>query len=93
MQVYLSPQVNPTSIEYSFEGDIINVTINGITDEFDFTSFPNGKIEDITTIETTLEFMPIISAERIEGILKVELLNCIGEVATYEECFPTWKEV
>lgn len=93
MKIYLSPQVNEMVIGYSFSGEIITATINDITDVFDFTTFPNGKIEDMSSVETTLDFMPIISAERENGVLKIELLNCIKEDATHEECFPAWREV
>lgn len=92
MQIYLSPQVNDLIIKYTYKGDVITATINDVTDTFDFTPFPDGKIEDVSTIQTTLVPLPIISAERVDGILKVELLNFIGDTATHDECFPVWKE-
>lgn len=93
MRIYLSPQINPMVILYSFGNDIVNVTIDGVTDVFDFTSFPNGKIDTQMDIETDLVINPIMSAERVDGILSIQLLNCVGEDATHEENFPVWQEV
>lgn len=92
MKVLFSPQRSDESIEYRFEGEKIKATIGNITDIFDFTSFPDGmaKVEEI---ETTLPINPIISAERIDGELRVVLLYYHGANATQEELFPTWQEV
>lgn len=90
MRIFLSPQVSDKSIEYEFGKDIIIATINSESETFDFSDFPDGKAENI---ETTLPINPIISAERKEGILHVELVNFIGEDATEEERFPEWQVV
>ena len=53
-------------------------------DTFDFRDMPNGKLElfDANTgewlIETELPESPIISAERVDGVLWVELVNFFG---------------
>jgi hypothetical protein len=59
-------------------------------DTFDFSSMPDGKLD---SVETHLPINPIISAERIDGELKVELINLIGKNATNEERFPDWIDV
>lgn len=95
MKVLFSPIVDDKRINYLFETDKIIVTIGEITDTFDFSQFPNGvlKIYDEQgnpTIETILEYNPIISAKKDNDGLWVELLSLIGENATPDECFPEW---
>lgn len=92
MQILYSPQRSDGSIEYQFQSERITVTIGNITDTFDFSSFPNGKAE-VEEIETTLPVNPIISAERVDGELRVVLRYYHGANATQEELFPTWQEV
>lgn len=87
MKILFSPQVNENKLEYTFENDVITATLNGVTDIFDFSGMPNGNANAITS---TLDTNPIISAKRVNNILYVELLNFIGEDATYEERFPEW---
>jgi hypothetical protein len=91
MRVLLSPIRMDGSIVYSFENDKITATFNGQTDVFDFSAFPDGKAESITT--TILKYSPITSAERVNGELSVIVLNVIGEDATEEERFPDWMVV
>lgn len=90
MRVFLSPQVSDMKIEYTFENEVITANYNGEVDEFDFSGMPDGEMGEI---ETTLPVNPILSASKINGILSVELLNYIGEDATYEDRFPQWIEV
>lgn len=90
MKIKYSPQRSEERIEYIFEGERIIATFNGDSDTFDFSDFPDGYAENI---ETTLPVNPIVSAERIDGELHVELLNFIGEDATEEERFPTWQVI
>lgn len=102
MKVLYSPQMRiDDKINYVFEGDKIIATYKGVTDEFDFTGIPDGDLEIYDTdtmpctlmIETSLEFLPLISVSKRDGILMVELVNFIGYDATEEEKFPIWKEV
>lgn len=97
MKIFLSPQVNDNErILYSFKGDEVIVTIGGITDTFDFTGVPDGvlTLNDLNTgesiIKTSLVANPILSAEKKDGILYLELLNWIGADASQEEEFPEW---
>lgn len=94
MRVLLSPQlqVEDNDLNYFFEGDVITITLNGVTDVFDFSIFSDGEL-DMGNIETVLEIQPILSAKRENGVLSVELLNFISEDATDEEKFPNWIEV
>lgn len=94
MKILFSPQVNDNKITYQFIGEKIIATYKGITDEFDFTDMPDGIVETpFYEIETELEINPISSVERVNGELRVKLLNFIDSNATYEERFPKWFEV
>lgn len=92
MKVKYSPQVNTNdTLSYTFGNDRVLILLNDIEEIFDFGSLPDGKAE---TIESDVfEFCPVLSAERKEGILYLELLNFIGFDATEEERFPEWQEV
>lgn len=91
MEILYSPQFNENKIEYKFDVDIVTITIDEQTETFDFANMPDGKAE---TIESDVfDFCPVLSAERKEGVLYLEILNFIGLDATEEERFPEWKEV
>lgn len=90
MKIFLSPQVSDRKINYQFEGENIIATIDNITDTFDFSTMPDGIMDEV---ETALDVNPIVSAKRVEGELYVELLNFIDDNATEEEKFPEWQEV
>jgi hypothetical protein len=92
MRVLYSPQVNPgQKITYKFQGETIVATFNGVvSDVFDFSGMPDGSA---VNIETILAVKPIVNAERVNGVLSVELLNFIDHDATEQEKFPTWQEV
>jgi hypothetical protein len=90
MEVLYSPQRSDNVIVYGFSGDIVSVTLNGQSDIFDFTSMPNGEVKNVTT---TLPVNPIVSAERVEGVLRVTLLYFHGVNASHDELFPQWQVV
>ena len=102
MKIMYSPQMRVNEkINYVFQGDKITASYNGITDEFDFTGMPDGELAIYDTsvmpciplFKTTLEFLPIISANKKDGILSVTLMKFIGPDASYAERFPEWVEV
>lgn len=94
MKILYSPQENGEKIIYDFEGEKITATFRGVTDLFDFTTMPNGIVENPQEdIETSFEINPFLFVERLEGELKIKLLNFIGSDATEEERFPEWMEV
>lgn len=92
MRIYFSPIVWDKEIVYTFDNDKITATYEGTTDTFDFTGMPDGQL-DLSTLETTLEVNPIMSAERVDGVLYVELLNRIDEQDSEFHKFPEWIEV
>jgi hypothetical protein len=73
-----------------FLGETITATFDGVTDVFNFSGMPDGSA---VNIETILPVKPIVNAERVNGVLSVELLNFIDHDATEQEKFPTWQEV
>lgn len=94
MFIKYSPCVSfdDTHLTFAFEGETVTATLGSESDIFDFSGFPDGRT-DSSMVETILAHNPIISAERVDGILSVELLNFISEDATEEEKFPEWIEV
>lgn len=92
--IFKTPQIrfDNKRLDYDFSVDIINVTCDGTEDIFDFSGLPDGEI-DSSLVDTILEFNPIISAKKENGVLSVVLLNFISEDATEEEKFPEWTEV
>lgn len=83
MKVLLSPQVRDRNkIWYEIKENKITATINNVTDTFDFTDMPNGKLQlydsnGESMIESTLDEIPILGAEKIDGVLTVEILFSI----------------
>lgn len=94
--VLFSPQVRDTErIAYQFQGEIVRATFKGVTDEFDFSEFPDGELEVTSEfgdvlLETALEFNPILAGKKENGNLYLTLMNFIGLNATEEERFPKW---
>ena len=84
MKILLSPQVRDINkIWYEIEQHKITATINDISDTFDFTDMPDGELQMLDDegndlIETVLDEVPILSAEKIDGVLTVEILFTIG---------------
>lgn len=90
MRYRFSPVRGDQPIDYDIGKDVVTATIGNVTDTFDFSSMPDGKAEGI---QSTLPINPVVSAERVEGMLSVELINYIGKAATEEERFPDWQVV
>lgn len=91
MRVKLTPQYNPTdTISYIFGEDSFVVSLNGVSDSFDFS-----KVAVITPrqIKTTLPVNPVMNIERVDGELYLTLLHYIGEEASDVERFPYFQEV
>lgn len=100
MKVYLLPQVNnEIKTNYIFDKESLKISINGITESFDFTNVPNGVLDmyDHDTgkllIDTSLDPFPIVKAERKDGVLYLELINLIDSDASNQEKFSDWIDV
>lgn len=93
MRIYKSPQVrmDDKRIDYSAKGDKLTVTIEGVSDTFDFTNVVG--VLNMVSVRTTLSFNPIQKVERKNGTVEVTAINYIGQNATDEERFPHFQEV
>ena len=93
MRIYKSPQVrlDDKRIDYSAKGDKLTVTIEGVSDTFDFTNVIG--VLNMVSVRTTLIFNPIQKVERKNGNIEVTTINYIGQNATDEERFPHFQEV
>jgi len=93
IRVYFSPIGDlKEEVSYSFSVESVTITVDGISDTFDFTGIPDGEL-DYSSIETSLPMNPILTVERVDGILYIECLNGIGKEATEFDKFPNWIEV
>ena len=92
MKIYKSPQVRMDGKRfiYSFIGEKITVTFEGVTDVFDFTAVRSAV--KVSTIRTSLEINPIEKVE-YDGTLKITITNFIGPDASEEERYPNFEEV
>ena len=93
MRLYKSPQVrlDDERIKYTAAGDKLTVTIEGVSDTFDFTNVIG--VLNMVSVRTTLTFNPIQKVERKNGNIEVTTINYIGQNATDEERFPNFQEV
>ena len=78
-------------IDYSAKGDKLTVTIEGVSDTFDFTNV--AGVLNMIGVRTTLPFNPLQKVERKNGTVEVTAINYIGQNATDEERFPHFQEV
>jgi hypothetical protein len=91
IRLLYSPQFSARRIEYQLEGEVLTATLDtGETDTFDFSALPDGRAEEVST---SLPIQPIVSAERVAGVLQLELLKFMGLDADHDTRFPTWQEV
>jgi hypothetical protein len=93
MKIKYSPQVNSEhNVSYTFNGDIVNVDVNGQVDSFNFSTMPNDSIA--TNISSTLPMVVICWAKKDEaGELWLTLFKPISSNASEAECFPDWETV
>lgn len=83
MIIQLSPQVRENNkIWYEIEHQKITATINNVSDTFDFTDMPDGKLQMLDDegndlIETKLDEVPILGADKKDGVLTVKILFSI----------------
>lgn len=91
MKVKFSPQVNDfDTLEYSFREESILVKLNDKEDLFDFTGMPDGVVSNM---ETDLDYNPVISVEKKDGDLFIELMKFVKVNDSEDEFFPGWQEV
>lgn len=72
-------KINETSqraeyrISYVIKGDILTVTIDDISEAFDFTDMADGIAEEI--LVETLPINPIVSVSKINGVVEIVLIR------------------
>ena len=94
MILTFAPQVRfDSQVWYSFEGEKIQVTIDGKTDTFNFSNFPDGELklhsnDGELLVKTLLDEVPILSAHRHEGELYVKMLLTLSEERADEGNLP-----
>lgn len=71
-------------IKYKIEYRKITATMNGKTDVFDFTGFPEGRISEI---QSELEFVPVREVEILDNVLYCKLVKLVdpSELKDFEE--------
>lgn len=75
MRITYFPQRSDRAVSYTFDGEVITATLDGVTDTFDFSNLPDGEAGEITS---TLDPCPVLAARRVDGELHVTLLRAIG---------------
>lgn len=89
------PINNKSKFLYDITGDVLTCTDeNGASDTFDFTDFPEGKL-DMSSVEdppitSVFPICPILEVRREEGVLHLELINYLGAAPSKEDMFPDW---
>lgn len=90
MKILFTSQIplDGNSINYTFDGDIIDVKVTyqgkEYRDTFDFSNVPDGELElydehGNEIIQTELPISVLLGATKIDGELEVQLLNWVSE--------------
>lgn len=77
IKIIETPQRADMKIKYVVDGDILNVTIDGVTEEFDFTGLPEGRMTEVEPEILTIN--PIVTAEKIGDEITITLIRFYGE--------------
>lgn len=72
-----SPQRADIKAEYTVENDILTVTINELTEVFDFTGLEEGIAEEI--VVEILPVNPIVSVEKTGDAINVTVIRFYSE--------------
>ena len=85
MIIQMIPQVRDYDmIWYEVEEGMITITINDVTDTFDFNGMPDGELQIWDPVnggflvDTILDEVPIVSAKKVGGELTVEIIFSIS---------------
>jgi len=90
MRISYMPQRTDADVVYTFDGECITATVDGITDTFDFSFLPDGEAAEIIS---TLDPCPVLSAKRVNGELQVALLRAIPARPSVPEELEAWKRL
>ena len=76
MKIKLMPQIpldQSRRIQYKFVKNSVEVTIDGVTDIFDFNTVPDGTL-DTSSVVTDLPVNPFHSVKKVDGVIWMELM-------------------
>lgn len=62
---------------YQLENDVLTISLNDVVETFDFSEFPDGVADEI--IPDLLPINPIVSVERVDGVLNITVIQFYGE--------------
>lgn len=62
---------------YQLENDVLTISLNDVVETFDFSELPDGVAEEI--IPDLLPINPIVSVERVDGVLNITVIQFYGE--------------
>jgi hypothetical protein len=82
MRLIITPQRGDYAFSYALSGDVLTITIDGVSDEFNFTGLSDGTAGEMAT---SLPVNPVICAEKTNGELTVRIIAFHGENASAEE--------
>lgn len=77
INLIMTPQRSELKAEYATENDVLTVTINDMSEVFDFTNVTEGIAEEI--ISELLPVNPIVSAEKIGETINITVIQFYGE--------------
>ena len=67
------PQESFFTMNYDVVGDMLNITIDDISEAFDFTNLPEGIMESVEV--DFIPINPVISAERVGNEIVVKMIR------------------
>lgn len=90
MRITYVPQRTDADVVYTFDGECITATVDGVTDVFDFANLPNGEASEILSV---LDPCPVLVARRVDGELHVTLLRAIPARPSDPDELEAWKRL
>ena len=90
MRITYVPQRTDADVVYTFDGECITATVDGITDTFDFSSLPDGEAAEIVSV---LNPCPVLAAKRVDGELHITLLRAIPARPSDPQELEVWKRL
>ena len=67
------PQRSDSKVNYTVNNDVLTVTVDNISETFDFTGLEEGIAEEIIAEE--LPINPVVSAEKIGETINIEVIR------------------
>lgn len=90
MRITYFPQRSDRAVSYTFDGEAITATLDGVTDTFNFSSLPDGEAAEIVSV---LNPCPVLAAKRVDGELHITLLRAIPARPSDPQELEVWKRL